>query len=68
MRCSQPNSEERAFIQQISQHYQSWLVAEIGSISQPHKTEKWVNFQPMFKREIHQQILTVLSQLNVEFL
>jgi hypothetical protein len=62
------NSEELAFIRQISQHYQSWLVAELGSIGQPQKTEKWVSFQPMFKREIHQKILTVLSHLNVEFL
>ena len=64
----EPNSEELIFIQQISQHYQSWLVAELGSISQPQKTEKWVNLQPMFKREIHQKILTVLNHLNVEFL
>ncbi|MEG3847599.1 nucleotidyl transferase AbiEii/AbiGii toxin family protein [Microcoleus sp. herbarium19] len=64
----EPNSEELAFIQQISQHYQSWLVAELGNIDQPQKTEKQVNLQPMFKREIHQKILTVLSHLNVEFL
>ncbi|MEG3840840.1 nucleotidyl transferase AbiEii/AbiGii toxin family protein [Microcoleus sp. herbarium14] len=64
----EPNSEELAFIQQISQHYQSWLVAELLSIGQPQKNEKRVNFQPMFKREIHQKILTVLSHLNVEFL
>lgn len=63
-----PNSEELIFIQQISQHYQSWLVAELGSIDQPQKTEKWVNLQPMFKREIHQKILTVLNHLNVDFL
>ena len=63
-----PNSEELIFIQQISQHYQSWLVAELGSIGQPQKTEKWVNLQPMFKREIHQKILTVLNHLNVDFL
>jgi hypothetical protein len=63
-----PNSEELAFIQQISQHYQSWLVAELGSIGQPQKAENYVNFQPMFKREIHQKILTVLNHLNVEFL
>ncbi|MCY7384270.1 MAG: nucleotidyl transferase AbiEii/AbiGii toxin family protein [Microcoleus sp. CAN_BIN18] len=64
----QPDSEELAFIQQISQHYQSWLVAELGNVSQSPKNEKSVNSQPMFKREIHQKILTVLSHLNVEFL
>ncbi|MCC3444965.1 MAG: nucleotidyl transferase AbiEii/AbiGii toxin family protein [Microcoleus sp. PH2017_29_MFU_D_A] len=64
----EPNSEEIIFIQQISQHYQSWLVAELLSIGQPQETEKLVNFKPMFKREIHQKILTVLSHLNVEFL
>ena len=64
----EPNSEELIFIQQISQHYQSWLVAELGSIGQSQKTEKRLNLQPMFKREIHQKILTVLSHLNVEFL
>lgn len=63
-----PNSEELAFIQQISQHYQSWLVAELEKIYQPRKNEKSVNFPAMFKREIHQKILTVLSHLNVEFL
>ena len=30
-----PSSEELAFIQQISQYYQSWLVAQQGSICQP---------------------------------
>jgi Nucleotidyl transferase AbiEii toxin, Type IV TA system len=64
----EPNSEELIFIQQISQHYQSWLVAELGSISQSPKTEKSVNCKLMFKREIHQKILTVLGHLNVEFL
>ena len=64
----EPNSEELIFIQQISQHYQSWLVAELGNISQSPKNEKSVNSQPMFKREIHQKILTILSHLNVEFL
>lgn len=64
----QPNSEELAFIQQISQHYQSWLVAELGNVSQSPKNQKSVNSKPMFKREIHQKILTVLSHLNVEFL
>jgi len=63
-----PSSEEQAFIQPISQHYQSWLVAEIGNICQPQKRENWVSSQAMFKREIHQKILTVLSHLNVEFL
>lgn len=63
-----PNSEELAFIQQISEHYQSWLVAELGSIERSQTNEKRVIFQPMFKREIHQKILTVLSHLNVEFL
>ncbi len=63
-----PSAEELAFIQQISQHYQSWLVAELGSICQPQKTEKWVSLPGMFKREIHQKILTILSHLNVEFL
>jgi len=63
-----PSTEELAFIQQISQHYKSWLVAELGSICQPQKTEKWVSFPGMFKREIHQKILTILSHLNVEFL
>ncbi|MEG4229859.1 nucleotidyl transferase AbiEii/AbiGii toxin family protein [Microcoleus sp. N9_B2] len=64
----QPDSEELAFIQQISQHSQSWLVAELGSISQSPNNEKSVNSKPMFEREIHQKILTVLSHLNVEFL
>jgi Nucleotidyl transferase AbiEii toxin, Type IV TA system len=63
-----PSAEELAFIRQISQHYQSWLVAELGSICQPQKTEKRVSFLGMFKREIHQKILTILSHLNVEFL
>ena len=63
-----PSSEELAFIQQISQYYQSWLVAQQGSICQPKKPENWVSSQAMFKREIHQKILTVLSHLNVEFL
>jgi Nucleotidyl transferase AbiEii toxin, Type IV TA system len=63
-----PNSEELAFIQQISQHYQSWLVAELESICQPPKDEKSVSLPAMFKREIHQKILTILSHLNVEFL
>jgi hypothetical protein len=63
-----PSAEELAFLQQISQHYQSWLVAELGSICQPQETEKWVSLPGMFKREIHQKILTILSHLNVEFL
>ncbi len=63
-----PSAEELAFIKQISQHYQSWLVAELGNVCQPQKTEKWVSLPGMFKREIHQKILTILSQLNVEFL
>lgn len=63
-----PSAEELIFIQKISQHYQSWLVAELGSISQPQNTEKRVSFLGMFKREIHQKILTILSHLNVEFL
>ncbi len=64
----EPNSEELAFIQQISQHYQSWLVAELGSIDQLPKTEKMISFKAMFQRETHQKILTVLNHLNVEFL
>jgi Nucleotidyl transferase AbiEii toxin, Type IV TA system len=63
-----PSLEELAFIQQISQHYQSWLVAELESIYHPEKNEKSVSFKTMFKREIHQKILTILSHLNVEFL
>lgn len=63
-----PSAEELAFIKQISQHYQSWLVAELGNVCQPQKTEKWVSLPGMFKREIHQKILTILSHLNVEFL
>lgn len=63
-----PNFEELAFIQQLSQHYQSWLLAELETISQPQNTENSVSFPTMFKREIHQKILTLLSHLNVEFL
>ena len=63
-----PSSEELAFIQQISQCYQSWLISQLGSIDQPQNPENWVNSQAMFKREIHQKILIVLSHLNVEFL
>ncbi|NQE34767.1 nucleotidyl transferase AbiEii/AbiGii toxin family protein [Microcoleus asticus] len=63
-----PSPEELAFIQQISQYYHSWLVAELGSSFSPKNPESWVSFQAMFKREIHQKILTVLSHLKVEFL
>ncbi|MCU0541374.1 MAG: nucleotidyl transferase AbiEii/AbiGii toxin family protein [Oscillatoriaceae cyanobacterium Prado104] len=63
-----PNLEELDFIQQLSQHYQSWLLTELGSISPPQTTENLLGFSAMFKREIHQKILTVLGHLNVEFL
>src|SRR4028118_2134929 len=63
-----PSFEELAFIQAISQQHQSWLIAELGSSWSPKTPENWVSSQAMFKREIHQKILTVLSQLNVEFL
>lgn len=63
-----PSFEELAFIQQISQQHQSWLIAELGSSWSPKTPENWVSSQAMFKREIHQKILTILSHLNVEFL
>ncbi|NJM60882.1 MAG: nucleotidyl transferase AbiEii/AbiGii toxin family protein [Oscillatoriales cyanobacterium RU_3_3] len=64
-----PSLEELAFIQQIGQHYQSWLVAEVQNICPlPKITGNLPSFRAMFKREIHQKILTVLRHLNVEFL
>ncbi|MBD0309970.1 MAG: nucleotidyl transferase AbiEii/AbiGii toxin family protein, partial [Microcoleus sp. T1-bin1] len=63
-----PSFEELAFIQAISQQHQSWLIAELGSSCSPKTPENLVSSQAMFKREIHQKILTVLSHLNVEFL
>ena len=64
-----PSSEELFFIQQISQYYQSWLVAELDRICpSPETSENNVIYRSTFKHEFHQKILTVLSLLNVEFL
>jgi hypothetical protein len=64
-----PSSDELFFIQQISEYYQSWLVAELDSICpSPETPENNVIYRSTFKHEFHQKILTVLSLLKVEFL
>lgn len=64
----EPSLEELSFIQQLSQHYQSWLAAEVCTYHQPLNIKSCGTSQQMFKRELHQKILAILNCLNVEFL
>jgi Nucleotidyl transferase AbiEii toxin, Type IV TA system len=60
----EPNPEELLWIEELSQRYGSWLAANLNL--QP--MESLTNCQQIMKREIHQKILIILSNLNVEFL
>lgn len=65
----EPSLEELSFIQELSQGYQSWLAAELcATPPQLQNIRDCGTSQQMFKRELHQKILTILTHLNIEFL
>lgn len=65
----EPSLEELSFIQELSQHYQSWLTAALNITGhQPQTLQSCETSQQMFKRDLHKKILTVLSNLNADFL